>query len=138
MTLEPISHSQPSVRQRFQLPPKGWVGLCIVMGWELGGREWKSWNKAGGGEIKFFCSWVLSLPWSCAHQSPAHKELQSSRAPASLLGDPLGLIVVPILALLVTLDEVPSLSESVLICKIDIRCQLCGFFIEIIKGKTCM
>lgn len=73
-----------------------------------------------------------------AHQSPAHKELQSSRAPASLLRDPLGLIVVPILALLVTLGEVPSLCESVLICKIDIRCRLCGFFIEISKGKTCI
>ena len=108
------------------------------MGWEVRGREWKSWNKAGGGEIKFFWSRVLSLPWSCAHQSPAHKELQSSRAPSSLLGDSLGLMMVPILALLVTLGEVPSLSETVLICKTDIRCQLCGFFIEIIKGKTCM
>lgn len=47
-------------------------------------------------------------------------------------------MMVPILALLVTLGEVPSLSESVLICKTDIRGQLCGFFIEIIKGKTCM
>lgn len=135
MTLEPICHSQPSVRQRFQLAPKSWVGLCLVMGWEWGGREWKSWNKAGGGEIESFCSWLLSLPWSCAHQSPAHRELQSSRKPASLLRDPLGLIAVPMLALLVTLGEVPGLSESVLICKTDIRCQFVDLLLRLVKEE---
>lgn len=78
-------------------------------------------------------SMVLRPPEPCSQRTAVIKSTCLSAK-----GDPLGLIVVPILDLLVTLGEVPSLCESVLICKIDIRCRLCGFFIEISKGKTCM